>query len=520
MATGADFSLPPAGPETVGRTGLAARLNPAICFWAAAILIYGGAGLYATGFHFLDHTPRDIWQHLASLAVLIEDPYQPLNPFVPTTEGSRHFHPWWVSMAFLARALGWDAWQALAFAGLVSAGILIAGIHAFGRAFFRDPWGPFALVIAFTFSWTLPISHTGFHSVQTMVDGIAYPAALLIGLSFLLWALIIRALIRPLCSILIVPLAALMLATHQLGAGIGFIVAGCFIVFQPGARLRDRMLASAALGAGILLSCAWPYHSPFEAIARAGNASWPGGINFYHPMALAMAFVPSAIGLWGLLDRSVARRSLPITMAFLAFLGIFLLGNWGILIATRFMPPFVLMLQIGVAGLLLILARRWSGLARPAQLSLFGLALASILLQFGFTTIQIRHELAENRANGDASAALGRLTADVPDMEPVAAWDVAAWPLAASGQRVASVPWPEPMIDRLSERQADIERLFDPSLSRRERLAIARRWGVRTLVLDMRGPLRRELPSELIGTLRRQSVRQMRQSVFLRVDLE
>jgi hypothetical protein len=517
MASLAD-SLPPA-PAQAGPLQRLLR-SPGLCFWVAGLIVYGLAALNFSGGHFLDQTSRDLWQHLASLRALIENPFDPANPFVATGEGSRHFHPYWVSVALIAKAVGWNEWQAIAFAGFVSAGTLLAGIYAFGRAFYRTPWGPLALLAAMTLGWSLPISHTGYHSLGTLIEGIGYPAALLIGLSLLLWALVIRALEQPVLAGWIVPLAAFMFATHQLGAGIGFMAAGCFILLWPGSRLKRRAVPAAAIAAGILLSMAWPYHNPFEAIARTGIPTWSGGLNFYRPAMLVMAFVPSLIGLWGLRHRRFARTGLPVLAAFALFAAIFALGWFGLLIATRFVMPAVLMLHIGLGALFLALVDDWPALPRAAQLGLFAFALIC-LGAFGTVTgaqLVVEQRIADEE--GSSYAAALALTRDIPDGEPVAAYDVFAWPIVATGQRVVSVPWPEPMILGLAERQAAAERLFDPALSRDERLRLARHWGARTLIMDKKGPLRRKMPKGMIAALEAQSVRKSEAGRFIRFDLE
>jgi hypothetical protein len=517
MASLAD-SLPPAPAQTGPLQQILRR--PTLIFWVAGLLVYGLAAWHSAGGHFLNQTSRDLWQHLAALKALIADPFHPANPFVTTYEGSRHFHPYWVSVALVARAMGWNEWQALGFAGFVSAGTLLAGIHVFGRAFYRTPRGPLALLAAMTLGWSLPVSHTGYHSLGTLIEGMAYPAALLIGLSLLLWGLVIRALERPGLAWPIVPLAAFMFATHQLGAGIGFMAAGCFILLWPGAALRARAAVAGTIALGILLSMAWPYHDPFDAVARTGLPTWSGGINFYHPVMLVIAFVPSLLGLWGLRHRRFARTGLPVLTAFALFAGIFALGWFGLMIATRFVMPAVLMLHIGLGALFLALVDDWRGLARPMQLGLFTLALLSLSLLGVLTYAQLVAEQRIYNKEGNAYEAALALTRDIPDREPVAAYDVFAWPIVATGQRVVSVPWPEPMIDGLAARQAAAERLFDPTLSRDQRLALARRWGAKTLIMDKRGPLRRPMPKGIFERLETQSVRHSEAGEFIRFDLE
>ena len=507
-------------PATDGIAAPAARLRPGLCFWVAGAVLYGLAAIDFANGHFLEPATRDLWQHIAALRALIADPFDPSNPFVPTEEGSRHFHPYWVAIALFARALGWNEWQAIGFAGFASGAVLLAGIWAFGRTFYRSQWGPLALLAAMVLGWSLPISHTGYHSLQTMVEGIAYPATLLIGLSLLLWAVVIRALDKPSNLVGIVPLTAFMFATHQLGAGIAFITAACFILLWPEGSLRARAAAAAAMAAGLLLAAAWPYHSPFEAIVRTGSPTWAGGLDFYSPTLLFLAGVPALMGLSGMRHPRFARFALPVLASFLIFAALFALGPFGLLIATRFVMPAVLMLHIGLAALLIASLSDWRSIPKRRQLTLFALAVACIQLQAVGTYTQHAIKSGADRNYGSAYDRAQALTWDIADDQPVAAYDVAAWPIVATGQRTLSVPWPEPMIADLGERQAAVNRLFDPALGRQERLSLARRLGVRHLIIDRRGPSRRVMPAGLLQRLEQQSVRRRRAGPFLRFDLE
>jgi hypothetical protein len=454
------------------------------------------------------------------LRALIESPFSPSNPFVVSAEGSRHFNPYWVAVALVARALDWNEWQAIGFGGFVTAGVLLAGIWTFGRTFFQNPWGPLALLAAMVFGWSLPISHTGYHSLETLIEGIAYPASLLIGLSLLCWALVIRSLESPTRAWLLAPLCALMFATHQLGAVIGFLAAGCFILFWHRGSLGARAIASAAMAAGILLSMAWPHHNPLEAVLRTGNATWTGGHDFYSIHFLIIAGVPALAGLWGLCHPRFARTARPVLAAFAMFAAIFALGLADVLIATRFVMPAVLMLHIGMAALMILAGERWSGLSKRAQLGTFGAVLLVLHVHAIFTVSHLLMEADQYAKVGSAHQAAAQLTADLPDSQPVAAYDVVAWPIVATGQRTVSVPWPEPLISNLAERQVAAERLFDPALSRDQRIALARQWGARTLILDRRGPNRRAMPKGLIARLDEQSVRRQEAGQFIRFDLE
>jgi hypothetical protein len=357
-------------------------------------------------------------------------------------------------------------------------------------------------------------------SLETLIEGIAYPAALLVGLSLLLWAFVIRGFERPRRMVLLTPLTAFMFATHQLGAGIGVMGAGCFVLLWPGAAIRDRFLSAVAIGAGLLLALVWPYSNPLAAIARTGNATWTGGLDFYSIHLLTVALVPAAAGLFGLLHPRFARRARPVLAAFLLYAAIFAAGRFGIPIATRFVMPAVLMLHIGLAALFLLLAEAWPTLSKPRRYALFAFAAACLELHAAAIIGQLRMEAGDYRASGSAYAQALVLTRDIPDTEPVAAFDVAAWPVVATGQRAVSVPWPEPGITDLATRQAAVERLFDPALTRAQRLALLHAWGAKTLILDRRGPNRRLMPKGLLKTLAAEAIRRRDAGPLTRFDLE
>jgi hypothetical protein len=507
-----------AGKSVARPFPLASRLSPEWCFWIVGIAAYG---LFAIAFAeggYLDQPSRDIWQHLAALRELIAHPLHPGNPFVATTEASRHYNAYWVAVAAFSRLFGWNAWQALAFGGFVCAAVLLAGIRAFADAFYKERWGRVALLAAMLLSWSFPVSHTGYHSPLTLIEGFGYPACLLIGLSLILGALIIRVLEGSRSPLLVCPLVAFMLATHQLGAVIGLAFAGCLVLLWP-AQLRPRLEAAVALAAGVAAALCWPYYSPLAAVARVGNPTWSNGVDFYIPSQLVAAFIPSAAGVAGLLHRDFRRRSWPILAALALYLAGFVLGRFGVLIATRLIMPAVLMMHIGLGALLLRLIPAWPRLGRPVQLSIF--TAASLVLAFNAlgSVTTITGLRADYKETGDISAASQRITADLPPSEPVAAYDVAAWPIVATGRRVGSVPWPEPMIGDLLERQAVTTRLFDPRLNPRQRRALAGRLGVKVLIVDKRGKLEERMGPGALLKLEADAAKVRSDGPLVRLDL-
>ena len=177
------------------------------------------------------------------------------------------------------------------------------------------------------------------------------------------------------------------------------------------------------------------------------------------------------------------------------------------------------MLHIGIGALILRYGTTWKDLLTPKQLVLFTVAVICVFAQVGLSYRYLRWEWRDFHRDGSAYAHAEELTRGIADQEPVAAYDVSAWPLIATGQRVSSVPWPEPGISNLGERQVRTEALFNPKLSRKQRVAEARRLGVRYLFLDDRGPERRPMPRRLVRTLTEQSAWRRRSGHYLLFDL-
>jgi hypothetical protein len=439
-------------------------------FVGVAALGYGAVLLFSLGRPItLAFANKDAWQHLAALQALIDHPWRPGNPFVATPEASRLYGPVHVAGALVARAIGLSALGAY---GLIAGFNLLAlafGQWLFGRAYFRSPWGPLALLVAMTAGWWVSFIHTGFHSTLSLLEGAEYPATTGVALGLVLWGLTLRLLAQPrwsLGSSIVYPvLVAVMLANHPLSAGIAGVGAFCLGLLEPGslaARLRIAILGLA----GIVLAATWRWYSPAAVLLSAGSPDWGPTLDFYSPAVLGMTLWPAAIGSFGL------RRA---TAAMLAVYGLaFLLGMAGSPVAHRFLMPAVLTLHIGVAALLL---RFWP--TRWRRVLIVAVA-ASIAVQLVAGAQYVRYATTGWRADGDLLD-----HAQTLQLKGVVAADgLAAWPVVANGIRVIATPLPEPLIHDQVQRQADNAALFAPATPAAARLQILRRYGARSLVVD------------------------------------
>lgn len=443
------------------------RIAPAtVVFMGAAALYYGVLQAFSLGQPItLAFANKDAWQHLAALQALIDDPFRPANPFVASGEASRLFGPFHVAGALAARALGLRATGAY---GLIAGFNLLAlalGQYLFGRAYFRSPWGPAALLTAMAIGWWVSFIHTGFHSALSLLEGAEYPATSGVALGLILWGMTLRLARAPRWSLAYPLLVAVMVANHPLSAGIAFVGAGCLGLLEPGAP-QGRLRLAVMGAAGLLLASAWPWFNPYRVLLTAGSPDWGPSIDFYSPGVLFMTLWPAAIGLFGL-RRSTAAMLAIYSLAFLA-------GLAGSSVAHRFLMPVVLTLHIGLAALML---RFWSTRWRRALVVALA---ASVAVQLVAGAQYVRYAVGGWRADGDLlrHARALRLTA-------VAAADgLAAWPVVASGVKVIATPLPEPLIADQARRQRDNAALFAPETPLSARRTILARYGVRALVVD------------------------------------
>jgi hypothetical protein len=501
-----------------GASGLQVNL-PNVAFCICAVTLLGGIAV-VFGFFLPKHLSNvDVWQHAAALRALMTNLAHPDNPFVASHEGSRHFHPLWVGLAALGRTWHLSVWTLLAVSGFLSMVVLAAGIYIFATAYFRVAWAPLVLLLTMAFGWYLPIDHTGFHSIPTLATSAGYPATLLIGLTLVLWGVSIRALTHARRIILLTPLAALMFATHQLGALIGIVGAASFIAVWPEGSLKTRCFAGAAMLVGVLLSSLWPYHDPLALAFRRSNSVWSGPPDFYGLVFVVAALVPAIAGILGLRTTAVPGAGRPLMLALLVYTCLYLVGVTGPQIAGRFLMPMALVLHVGLASFLLRVfsdPQERGGRARAAVLVIGFSMIGSHAFLFAQSHKSTRQQEADVRNVYEAAQ---KITRDIPDSQQIAAYDVAAWPIVATGQKVLSVPWPEPMIHDLPTRQAMTERLFDPRLTRGERLEFAKDANVRTLIVDVRFVRGREPSPAVLRRLLKQSVRTEQVGPLRRFDL-
>jgi hypothetical protein len=444
----------------------------ALAFWLPAIAIYGGIALYWFGDPVSHSFSReDLWQYIAAIGALADDPWSPLNPFVAGDFASRLFGPVHLATGIVGHYLHLNLVQMFGLVCLFNAALLVAGIHVFALKYYRSDWGPAALLAVLICGWNIqPLVFTGIESPAALIFGIGYPATTAIGAGLLAWGWSIALLEtrdrtpwRGLGGIAL--LVAAMFINHQLGGGIAIIGMACLGAFWP-ALFRRRVALAAAVAAGLALAALWPWFDVYAVFFTANRGFWNvPDFNFYSFAVLFTMLAPGIIGIFAL--------RLPMLAMLACFFGIYMLGLVGQPVAHRFLAPTALVLHIGYAQLVFDNWRRRSGLILVFTIPLFAIN--------SWATYSFIGDYAVIRSiNGNVMVNARCLLADRPT--GIAAYEVAAWPIVVNGLKVYVTPYPETLIPDQEARWQRNRALFEAPVDAAARRRMAAAIGVRVLV--------------------------------------
>ena len=396
----------------------------------------------------------------------------------------------------ISNVAGLTAPQGFVLGSILNLILFAVGIWILGRAIHGGPSGALALLAALLGGWLLGPDFTGYHDPLTLLSSAGYPAITAVAASLIMWGLSVRYVRGESAGFAIPFVVALAFASHPLGTSVGVAGVGAIAIFTPDQALARRIKLLGLLALGLAGSMIWPYFNPLQVISTAGSARWEVGINFYHPLWIAASLFPAVIGIVGLLRREM----LPFLLLFAACSAGFALGATDYFVAGHRLLSFVaLILHIGLSFVLLDLFRARSRTASVGQV----LAFYAVVIQVGWTAIRFDEMRVQGERDGNLLVAAMHLTHGTEG--GFAGLITAAFPIAASGRRVLSTPFAEPLVADFEQRQAATRALFNPALNGAMRADLARRYGVRYLVVDVRySPpvLRQRLAAGSIGVMR------------------
>jgi len=480
-------------------------------FWVLALTFLGYVTWDAFWLRSATYIPTsDYWEHSAVLRALMDNPWHPKNPHVVSPASSPRFGPQFILIALLARALNWDALQAMSLAAVFNTLLFVLGIRSFFRNYFNSELATvYGLVVMFC-SWWRAWPYSNVYQLDVYLSVASYPSTTAVALTLLGFGLAVRTLrgkVRyPRVALVLLGVwAATVLIVHQLTAAMSLTGAVLLAISEPKVRFRLRLQLVAAVVVGSALAHFWPYFSPWEVLHGGKSDSQWMSITVDHAVKLTDDRAPhfhrhhfyrtkgllSALGLCSLGVAALPyfwlrRERWFVGLGALSMLAPFAINAYVELpLGHRFILLAMFYLQVAVVWLLLRLTpgqprslsvlRRWW-----AKLFAIPLVLA-VLIVFGYHNVQAaKKELAPGRdTRASQSVREARAVSRIagPDAVIMATAPL-IWAVPTFGPKGLVQLHPNPLVGDSVERQMYVNRFFNNRARDAERLEILKHYGV------------------------------------------
>jgi hypothetical protein len=510
----------------VGILAVVRRYGLCVCYVLLSAALLAWVSWEACFVRIITYSPNaDYWEHSAVLRVLLDNPWHPQNPHLVSSASSPRFGPQFILIALLGRALGLDAVAAMSASAIFNTLLILLGIYAFFRTFFRSQIAPVYGLFVLFFSWWHTLAYSNVYQLRMFVRVASYPSSAAVGLTLLGFALVLRVLRgtgKQFVGMgLVVLWAACVLIVHQLTAVLSISGAGLLLLTEPEGSFRRRAELCLALASACALSHFWPYFSPWEVMAggKSDAANWMSqGVQeaaqgkfveqphrFYEWARLCSTLGLCLLGVAALPYFFLRRRRLFVSLGALSMLLPFAVNKFvEIPLGHRFLLLAIFYLQLAVVWLLLNWtpgsSEAWSVLDRPLRKLLAAGVVVLTLLPFAVHNLALAksESLAARRGRPRESSYLryARHAAQIAGKNAVILADsLNSWPIPTFGPKVIALRHANPLVPDEGERNYAVRRFFSKPLNAEERRRIIEHYGV-THVL-VRGRPRRPLAAFL-----------------------
>lgn len=482
-----------------------------LAYVVLALCVWVWVAWDAFGFRLITYSPgADYWEHTAVLHALLENPWHPTHPLIVSQAGSPRFGPHFLWIALVSRAFGWDAVQAMSLAAVANTTLLLVGLWAFFRTYFREARAALYGLVIFFGSWLDAPHFSNVFKLKVYFSVAGYPSSSAFALTLLGLALAVRILRAELRHWLWLGLSALVWSyvylTHPLTATMGLPAAVLLALGEPGVPRALRLKVAASVAVGFFLTLLWPYY-PALGMVAGGTVDKVKSLEeateplhrFYSAEDLLDIFgfcllaFPMLPYLW------VRRQHVFVVTGALLMLTVFVGSALvPIPLGHRYVLLSVFFLQLVLVKLLLILTPGPSseGWAARAWLRWPAAALVGALLVFcGVTNVTAardhfeKTEQSARASEGKESVTLryARRVGELAGEHAVVfSTALASWPLPTFGPKVVAPHHTNPLIPDSAERRRAAIRFFAPYSSVPERRAILERYQVTHVVAPPR----------------------------------
>ncbi|WP_236067893.1 hypothetical protein [Streptomyces brasiliscabiei] len=494
-----------------GRTRLTRRPTPYLVagalFWLVATLTYWWLPLCC-----------DAGLHAAAVERLRRDLLDPAHPAVALPgAGSPAYTPYSVAQGVLARLTGLSGWSLLKLAGPVNLLVLLTGIGRLVRVLTPRPWAPVLALLFMTSLWgTGRAPWSGGAGLPPLATDLGHPAVCAVALTFWAWAgTAARARGGGLPGRRVRYVGPSGLGSGWAYAGLGALygltvlvhpvtgvgaAAGALAIvaaLQRGWR-RPLVVRWVLTGAVALLAAvSWPYYDVLSSAGGTGPEEAHRPLwHFWHFWHFWYLWPTLLLGLPALWARGRRSARDPLVALFAA--------ECLVVVAYGCAAGHSAYVQVaGLAGAAAQIALAVE-LTAPApwgwaRRALGGAAVAGACA--GLLTVQ---------AGAVVPAALDSVGPERPARWPSYVWaarhlragdvliadgSVAGRAIAGHGVDLVAPPWPDPAAEgERARRLADVRAYLDPASTRTLRGGVARRYGVRWLLLTRW----RQVPEEAV----------------------
>jgi hypothetical protein len=226
-------------------------------------LIVGGiAALYFAAVCVRLPWESDFALHLAVLGRLLANPLHPGDPVLAIGGSSAYYTPYTVALMLLGKATGASALALYKVAAVVNVGLLLTGLYRFVRSLSPARWAPPLALLGLLFWWGVTvIAWSGFLSLVSFADTVAYPSTFATALTLHLWSSLAARPVSPRRALLLGLLLGVIALSHQFTA-LGTVIGVLALLIARRATLDRRALIWLAAGAAVALAmiAAWPYY--------------------------------------------------------------------------------------------------------------------------------------------------------------------------------------------------------------------------------------------------------------------
>jgi hypothetical protein len=457
----------------------------------------------------------DYWEHSATLHALIENPWHPRHPHLALNAGSPRFGPQFLLVALIARALHWDALEAMTLSSVLNTLLFLCAIRLFFLSYFRHPLAPLYGLLVMFGGWWVGFHYSNVYALPVLFSVASFPSTTALGLTLLGFALVVRLLRaevqRPWLGLVLLGVwAGAVFIIHPLTAMMSLSGALLLALADPKASWRVRFEVAFAVLLGCGLSHFWPYFSPWV-VLRGGHgqdANWAGqSISqaadldvkrklhaFYQPRALLEALGLGAITLLVLPYFFLRRERWFVGLGALSMLLPFVANAFvEIPLGHRFVLLSIVYLHIGLVWLLLRLTPGHPGafqfLRRRALGLVSALLVAGTLLVFCTHSVLLAQALFV-RPRSSQSPIIRNMRAFAAAAGPgavVLASPLLSWPLPTFGPKVLVLFHDDPLVPDHAQREYSVKRFLGPAASDAERSQILARYGVSHVLLQREG---------------------------------